>query len=322
MVDFGRSSARAWLPVALIAATLSLAGCSPPESSPLTASERDDICRTLRPSVVIVAASAVYAPIYLYRKFDAALPGGTAHPAPRLFLPRAQRVRRPPRGLLLRAEGDAHPEARRTARGHRLPEAGRSLGAARHGQAAEGDRADRAVLRGSGCESRVPQLRRADRPARRHPDHHDPAVLSSRSRASGPAELDRGVEVRRARLPLAVGETTRHAGWSRRAARPSWRPWRTERRGSTADRRPAPRNRPRDSTRPSVRARAARRAARAGTGSAARYSISWRAMSVTVSAPGRPSRIGHRVVALDAGVVRPRTRRCAPPRRGGASRRC
>jgi hypothetical protein len=82
MVGFGPTRARAWLPVALVVATLALAGCSPPESSPLTASERDDICRTLHDPVVVTAASAVYAPVFLYRKFDSALPGGRALPHP------------------------------------------------------------------------------------------------------------------------------------------------------------------------------------------------------------------------------------------------
>jgi hypothetical protein len=82
MVGFGPTPPRAWLPVALVAATLLLAGCTPPEPSPLTASERDDVCRILHDSVVDVAASSVASPIVLYRKFGPAVPGGTALPHP------------------------------------------------------------------------------------------------------------------------------------------------------------------------------------------------------------------------------------------------
>ena len=82
MVGFGPTRARAWLPAALVVVALALAGCSPPESSPLTAKERDDMCRTLRDSVVVVAASAVYSPVFIYRKFDPAVPGGTVVPHP------------------------------------------------------------------------------------------------------------------------------------------------------------------------------------------------------------------------------------------------
>ena len=82
MVGFGPTSAQAWLPAALVAATLVLAGCAAPEPSPLTASERDEMCRSLRDSVVFTAASAVYAQVFLYRKFDPAVPSGTALPHP------------------------------------------------------------------------------------------------------------------------------------------------------------------------------------------------------------------------------------------------
>jgi hypothetical protein len=82
LVGFGRRLTRALLPAAVVAATLALAGCSAPEPSPLTASERDDICRSLHDPVVFTAASAVYAPVFLYRKFDSAVPGGTALPHP------------------------------------------------------------------------------------------------------------------------------------------------------------------------------------------------------------------------------------------------
>jgi hypothetical protein len=82
MVGFGPTPARAWSPVALVAAMLVLAGCAPPAPSPLTAHERDEICRSLHDPVVFTAASAVYSPIFLYRKFDPAVPGGTALPHP------------------------------------------------------------------------------------------------------------------------------------------------------------------------------------------------------------------------------------------------
>ena len=87
-----------------------------------------------------------------------------------------------------------------------------------------------------------------------------------------------------------------------------------------ARRRPArrPRSRPRGSRRRCARSTARCRAAGAGTGSGARYSISCRAMSVIVLAPGVG--VEHRRGRADGVLGRrrrsPRTPGCAPPRAG------
>ncbi len=75
-----------------------------------------------------------------------------------------------------------------------------------------------------------------------------------------------------------------------------------------------PRSRPRGSRRRAGRSTAGCRAAAAGTGSAARYSTSWRAISEIVGEPGRPSRTARRSGRRRGGRRSPRTPGCAPPR--------
>jgi hypothetical protein len=82
MDGFRPTPTRAWLPAALVAVIVALAGCAPAASGPLTAGQRNEICHTLRDSVVVAAASAVYSPVYLYRSYGPRMPGGTGLPYP------------------------------------------------------------------------------------------------------------------------------------------------------------------------------------------------------------------------------------------------
>jgi hypothetical protein len=67
------------LAVALVAG---LAGCEAPTVPPLTAADKEDLCSSLYDTVVVTAASAVYAPISLFRRYGPTLPGGTSLPYP------------------------------------------------------------------------------------------------------------------------------------------------------------------------------------------------------------------------------------------------
>jgi hypothetical protein len=59
-----------------------VAGCAPAEVKNLTAAQKESVCSDLYDSVVFTSASAVYAPINLYRRYGPALPGGISLPYP------------------------------------------------------------------------------------------------------------------------------------------------------------------------------------------------------------------------------------------------
>jgi hypothetical protein len=59
-----------------------LAGCEAPQGKRLTAADKEELCSSLYDTVVFTAASAVYAPISLFRRYGPTLPGGTSLPYP------------------------------------------------------------------------------------------------------------------------------------------------------------------------------------------------------------------------------------------------
>lgn len=66
------------LAIALVAGT---GGCAA-EAKRLTAADKEELCSSLYDAVVNTAASAVYAPINLFRRYGPALPGGISLPYP------------------------------------------------------------------------------------------------------------------------------------------------------------------------------------------------------------------------------------------------